>query len=124
MNVQRMSLATAVSLMLVACGARPPDAPASPPATSTVAGWIGRWSGPEGTYLVVTRAGDGGYALEIANLDGARSFAARDVGDRLEFERDGQVHSLRATDGPGTGMKWLADRRDCLVVVRGEGYCR
>jgi hypothetical protein len=31
---------------------------------------------------------------------------------------------LRATDGAGTGMKWLADKTDCLVVAPGEGFCR
>jgi hypothetical protein len=37
---------------------------------------------------------------------------------RLERTRTG-------TDGDGTGMKWLADREDCLVVTAGsEGFCR
>lgn len=131
MNIRTSSLATFVALSLAACGSPAPDAPASSPAPSpvpaaesNVAGWAGRWTGPEGTYLDVTRAGDGTYTVEIANLDGPRRFSARDAGDRLEFVRDGQVLSLRATDGAGTGMKWLADREDCLVVVPGEGYCR
>jgi len=36
-----------------------------------------------------------------------------------------KTETIRATDGAGTGMKWLADRKDCLVVTVGsEGFCR
>ena len=42
----------------------------------------------------------------------------------LEFERDGVQETVRAGDGDATGMKWLAGRKDCLVVKAGEGYCR
>jgi hypothetical protein len=55
--------------------------------------WVGRWPGPEGTWL------------DISVADGVRE-------------------SLRATDGAGTGMKWLAGKTTCLVVRPGEGFCR
>jgi len=45
-------------------------------------------------------------------------------GDQLRFERDGTAEVLRATRGADTGMKWLADKSNCLTVRAGEGYCR
>jgi hypothetical protein len=31
---------------------------------------------------------------------------------------------IRATNGNGTGMKWLVGKADCLTVRVGEGYCK
>ncbi|HMM66998.1 MAG TPA: hypothetical protein PKC03_08665 [Dokdonella sp.] len=101
-----------------------PAGPRGPaPAASRPDQWIGRWNGPEGTYLSITRQGEG-YLLEIADLDGPRTFAATRAGDHLVFERDGKRESLKATDGRQTGMKWLQDSADCLTIRIGEGYCR
>lgn len=92
------------------------------PAPSTDA-WVGRWIGPEGTYLEVAGAG-GLYEITVMNLDGARTFVGSAQGERIVFERDGKTESVRATDGNGTGMKWLAGKTNCLTVRVGEGYCR
>lgn len=114
---------------LLGCGKQGPVPPSSPapsaPEQSVPAGdrWLGQWNGPEGTYLRVS--GDNGkYDVTVRNLDGARTFAGTAVQNRIEFERDGLKESLRAADGPSTGMKWLADKSDCLMVRAGEGYCR
>jgi hypothetical protein len=104
----------------------PPDTSSmSPPRFSpdSPGTWLGRWNGPEGTYLAITREGAEFY-LEIANLDGPQTYQAEPFGDELQFRRDGAVETIRVTDGAGTGMKWLADKRLCLTVHRGEGYCR
>ena len=85
--------------------------------------WVGRWDGPEGTYLSITRQRDR-YTLEIADLDGPKTYAALDVGERLEFQRNGMVERIRATDGNKTGMKWLQGKSDCLTIKPGEGFCR
>lgn len=85
--------------------------------------WLGRWSGPEGTWMEIARASPG-YIITISNLDGPRSHDAVAVPGGLRFERDGVTHTLRATDGAGTGMKWLDGKRDCLTVTMGEGFCR
>lgn len=85
--------------------------------------WIGRWNGPEGTYLSISKNGRG-YALELADLDGPRKYEARNAGGHLEFERSGTTESIRATGGKETGMKWLSDKTDCLTIKAGEGYCR
>ena len=86
-------------------------------------GWLGRWNGPEGTFLLLERATDG-YAVTIQNLDGPRVFPALVVGEQIQFERDGITEVIRATDGAGTGMKWLVDKTNCLTIRSGEGYCR
>lgn len=123
-------------LMLIAglaalsgCG-KPADAPMAPPAsaasasaTATPGSWIGRWQGPEGTFLEVS-GGPGTYTVTVQNLDGPRSFEAKAGTGTLVFTRDGVLETARPGSGPATGMKWLADKRDCLVVKAGEGYCR
>ena len=105
-------------------GATPAPAPEKPavevPATEK---WLGQWNGPEGTFLRLS-GGKGQYDITIQNLDGPREFKGRAAGDRIEFERDGVKETIRATNGTETGMKWLADRKDCLTVRAGEGYCR
>lgn len=85
--------------------------------------WIGRWNGPEGTYLHA--AGTVGvYEITIMDLDRARTFKASAAGEHIEFERDGTMETLRPSDGNETGMKWLAGKTDCFTVKLGEGYCR
>jgi len=100
----------------------PAGSSASAPA-ALPAGWLGRWQGPEGTFLELDGE-PGRYEVVIQNLDGPRTFAAQPEGDAVRFVRDGQAERLRAGDGQATGMKWLADKKNCLVVKAGEGYCR
>lgn len=109
----------------VSTAAGQPDAPTSVVASSpSVADqWIGRWQGPEGTYLDIGKDGDG-YRITISDLDGPRTFQGFARDDSLAFERDGQKESLRHGNGAATGMKWLADKQNCLVVKPGEGFCR
>jgi hypothetical protein len=85
--------------------------------------WIGRWNGPEGTYLLVAGA-DGVYEITIMDLDRARTFKGSAAGELIDFERDGTKETLRPSDGNETGMKWLAGKTNCLTVKPGEGYCR
>jgi hypothetical protein len=106
-------------------GGRPPamtgaNGAAQPAATDQ---WLGQWTGPEGTFLRIT-GGQARYEITIQNLDGPRTFKGTASGDRIQFERDGIAEVIRATDGAGTGMKWLSEKSDCLTVRPGEGYCR
>jgi hypothetical protein len=97
-----------------------------PPAAiegSATDAWLGRWTGPEGTYLQISGAG-GHYELTIADLDGPRSFRGQAQEDGIVFERNGVREVVRATDGVGTGMKWLVDQSNCLVIAPSEGFCR
>lgn len=79
--------------------------------------------GPEGTFVDISGA-NGTYQMVISNLDGPRTFSGLADGDRITFERDGIKESLRSGSGTDTGMKWLSEKTDCLVVKPGEGYCR
>lgn len=122
---------TAVSLavLLAACQERPRDASPAPAASAPLAAvpaadqWLGKWNGPEGTFLEL-KGGGGRYEVTVRNLDGPRTFPGTAVAGGIEFERDGVKESLRATNGADTGMKWLADKNRCLTVHLGEGYCR
>jgi hypothetical protein len=91
--------------------------------TSSTDAWLGRWTGPEGTYLEIAGA-NGAYEITVKDLDRARTFSGSSVGDGIEFRRDGATEVLRATDGDATGMKWLAGKKNCLTIKAGEGYCR
>ena len=134
MNYQ--AFVVAALLLATACQKQSQESPAPPPASaspsqgeqaepqhSDLDRWIGRWTGPEGTYLSIAKSTEG-YTVEIADLDGPRSYSARAAGDHLEFERNGKTEAVRATNGQQTGMKWLQEKSDCLTVKPGEGFCR
>jgi hypothetical protein len=106
-------------LVMGGCSKQSPDVVA-PPATDK---WLGQWNGPEGTFLRL-EGGQGKYRVTIQNLDGPRTFAGNASGEQIKFERDGVAETIRATDGAATGMKWLADKSNCLTIRAGEGYCR
>jgi len=103
-----------VLLFLTSCLERGDDVYAS---------WMGKWNGPEGTYLDLSRR-DKAYAVVIANLDGPMTFDGNAGKDGITFEREGKIETLRPGTGANTGMKWLADKKDCLVITPGEGFCR
>jgi len=85
--------------------------------------WLGLWTGPEGTSLVVTEEGTD-YTVIIKNLDGPRRFPAIGDAQGLRFTRDGVIETIHHGDGPETGMKWLTEKKNCLIVKTGEGFCR
>ena len=86
---------------------------------------MGRWQGPEGTYLDLRRSSRSHeYDLVIAHLDGPKNYEAWAIKDGIQFERDGILHVIRAGDGRATGIKWFADKQNCLVIKFGEGFCR
>ncbi|OZA04612.1 MAG: hypothetical protein B7X95_09570 [Methylophilaceae bacterium 17-44-8] len=85
--------------------------------------WIGEWHGPEGTMLNITGA-EGKYTIEITNLDGPKTYQGKSTNNRIVFMRDGKEKQIQATDGLGTGMKWLSEKTNCLTIQSGEGFCR
>ena len=85
--------------------------------------WLGRWIGPEGTYLNIARE-EGQYSVTIHDLDGPKKFSGQETSSGIKFVRYGQSETIHAGNGNDTGMKWLADKKTCLVVRKGEGYCR
>lgn len=123
MRRRYQAAACVLGLALVA-GCSDPDAPVAPALEFIVTdGWLGRWNGPEGTFLLL-EGGNGNYQVTVQNLDGPRVFAGVGVREQVRFERDGVTEFIRATDGAATGMKWLADKSTCLTIRFGEGYCR
>ena len=122
--------APAASAASDADGAVVPQAAATPaaaapeaPSASVADAWLGKWTGPEGTALEIARDG-AGYALKITSLDGPVDYYGIATPAGISFERNGATHSVHAGNGADTGMKWLADKTDCLVLRPGEGYCR
>ncbi|MGP9665779.1 hypothetical protein ACT3TY_14295 [Halomonas sp. AOP22-C1-8] len=139
---------TALTLSLVLCamtlisGCNDDNTAASnAPAPETEAGqsqpdhemtdqWVGRWIGVEGLFLEVSQddsAGPGHYLLEMQyglDADQHGTFEGQATDDGISFSRDDGQQRLRAGDGEATGLKWLAEKEDCLVVQAGEGYCR
>jgi hypothetical protein len=95
----------------------------APDGSAVTDAWLGRWTGPEGTFLAL-EGGSGRYEITIQNLDGPRVFEGFAAGAEIRFERDGLMKRIRATDGVATGMKWLSDKSNCLTIRSGEGYCR
>ena len=116
-----MVLAVALSL-LCSCSDRGASRGSTGSSAVTDA-WLGRWTGPEGTFLSL-EGGNGSYEVTIQNLDGPRVFEGVAAGEEIRFQRDGVLERIRATDGVATGMKWLRDKTNCLTVRYGEGYCR
>jgi len=85
--------------------------------------WMGQWSGPEGTYLLLSKRGDK-YVVKIRSLDGLQTYEGNAAGDRIEFTRNGKTESIHAGSGQDTGMKWLLEKKRCLTIKTGEGFCR
>lgn len=92
--------------------------------------WVGRWTGVEGLFLEISKddsAGPGHYLLEMQyglDADQSGTFEGQATAEGISFSREDGQHLLRAGDGEATGMKWLLEKEDCLIVKTGEGYCR
>jgi hypothetical protein len=117
-------LAAGIFAMLVSlAGCRNSPPPENKAVQDPTDGWLGRWDGPEGTFLQLSRTGDQ-LVVVIQDLDGPKRFAGFVEGKRIRFERDGKTEYIFAGDGEATGMKWLVDKKDCLLTKKGEGWCR
>ena len=116
---------------LVSCDKKEPVTSTENAATSQISiakniptdKWLGKWIGPEGTFLQLS-GGDGKYDIIIQDLDGPKTFSGESSGTEIQFERSGIKETIHATNGEGTGMKWLSEKSDCLTIKPGEGYCR
>ena len=85
---------------------------------------VGRWPGEGGAYLNIAKKGDK-YAIEIANLNGPKTFEGTAKGDSIEFTRNGKTETIKAASGAETGMKGFEKETNCVVVTKGsEGFCK
>lgn len=93
-------------------------------ATETAA-WAGKWIGVEGMYVTIT-AGEGDkVSLDMqSGLDTKGTYEGTVGADGISFVRGGETLMLKKATGDETGMKWLAGKKDCLIVKTGEGYCK
>ena len=110
--------------------ASPASSPAASASGSPAAGiskadsLVGRWTGPEGTFVNITKKGDK-YSIELANLDGAKTFEGTAKGDVIEFARNGKTESIKTASGADTGMKGFEKETTCVVITKGsEGFCK
>lgn len=102
----------------------PPSSAAAMQATNNVTDkWLGQWTGPEGTYLRLSKNA-GEYVVVINSLDGQATYEGTSNGGRIEFRRNGNTESIHAGNGHDTGMKWLLDKTNCLIIKAGEAFCR
>ena len=105
----------------------PTGSPSVTPATagpSKPDSLVGRWTGPEATYLNVSKKGDK-YSIEIANLDGPKSYEGTAKGGVIEFSRNGKTETIKTATGAETGMKGFEKETNCVVVTKGsEGFCK
>ncbi|HEX7877159.1 MAG TPA: hypothetical protein VF489_11315 [Sphingobium sp.] len=91
--------------------------------------WVGRWAGPEGLFLDIQPSPDGEpghYAIANRDtLDRQADYPGVADGEAIRIRRDGADLTIRPGTGDETGFKYLAGKKDCLIVVAGrEGYCR
>lgn len=106
--------------------AAPRDNAVEPAATAALEErYLGRWIGVEGMYLNVTRREAGGVTLDMQwDLDHRGKFDGSVTAEGLRFMRNGVAETAVPGDGDATGLKWLAGKKDCLIVKPAEGYCR
>ena len=120
MIVPHRTTIAALTLAAALAGACTPPPPPTPDRL------LGRYVGVEGMYLIVGPGdAEGRYQLEMQwDLDHRGRFIGTRDGKSIMFVRDGVRRTLRPTTGAATGLKYLADKTDCLTVMPGEGYCR
>ena len=107
----------------------PEDAEVTDPATAPhrFASWAGKWIGVEGMYATITTAEPGKYKLEMqSGTDDSTkgTYDGEDSEHGIKFKRGAEELSLRQGSGDETGLKYLAGKKECLIVKQGEGYCR
>lgn len=108
----------------------PAEAPAGNAATpanaaAVEADYIGKWIGVEGMVLDVAANPKGGVRITNQwDLDHKGSFDGSVTAEGLRFMRNGEAVTAYRGDGDATGLKYLAGKKDCLIVKSGEGYCR
>ena len=128
---------TAVALLTACDKAKEAPKPAPPsvqatlvPQTPPTDQWVGKWIGVEGLNLTIAKddsIGRGHYLLTMQyglDADDSGTFKGEAAEDGIAFNRPDGPQLLRAGDGAATGLKWLADKKDCLIVTTGEGSCR
>lgn len=100
----------------------PTEAKKVAPATDA---WIGKWIGVEGNFLDI-QAGlaPGVYAITEQTLDGPKTFVGEAREMTIEISDGGKLLQIHAGSGDDTGLKYLAGKKDCLIIEPSRGFCR
>ncbi len=89
------------------------------------ADWAGKWTGPEGLFAEIKPTTSAHYDLKIqSDLDTLGTYKGYDSEHGIKFEKDGKTQSLHRVSGNDTGLKYLAGKKECLMIKPGEGFCR
>ena len=134
---RQILVATAISCLLISACKKVEEVPVAdateavtvPEQTVTamvdVADWAGKWTGPEGLYVIVTPGTEGKIALEMqSDLDTKGSYEGTATADGVSFKRGDEMLMLKQATGDQTGLKYLVGKKNCLMVKSGEGFCR
>lgn len=93
--------------------------------TSVTDEWVGKWVGVEGLALDIAKdAQPGQYMLTVTLLDGTNTYWGTADGKTIRFTRNGKEERVRKAKGADTGLKYLAEKDNCLMIQEGEGFCR
>lgn len=86
--------------------------------------WVGKWEGVEESWMEILQRPDGTFTIRVVGLEGEMTARGIPNGKVIEFYQLGAKKSIRFGNGEDTGLKWLADKKECLIIAEGEGYCR
>lgn len=129
--MKKLLLLSACVLLLAACDDKDADKVVAVPVKVPVVvppqpelpkkDFIGRWNGPDGTYMIVEA---GRVKIKAANEE-EKTYENATINDRsIVFNREGTIITARAGNGDDTGVPSFAGKADCIVIKHGEGYCR
>ena len=126
-NKPAASTTAATPVVASSPAASPASSPAASPASvenKKADALVGKWTGPEGTYIDVTKNGDK-FKVELKNLDGSKTYDGTAKDGVIEFVRNGKTETVKTATGVETGMKGFEKETNCVVVTKGsEGFCR
>ncbi|MEG3181885.1 hypothetical protein [Sphingomonas sp. LT1P40] len=91
--------------------------------------WVGKWIGVEGLVLTIEKDATTPGRYRLTNkygLDDDMTGTFDGVASQrgITFTRPDGPQELVPGDGESTDLKYLAGKKDCLIVSVGEGYCR
>lgn len=84
----------------------------------------GHWPGIGGNDLLITKLPEAGYIVSFISSKGPITTNGTLSGDTLVITRDGKDYTLRTGTGADTGVKEFAEKKNCIIVQKSEGYCR
>lgn len=87
--------------------------------------WQGQWDGPAGTFLKVEKSGDG-YGVTIKSAEKEERYLGVGVPGlmKIRFRRGEVDETVHLGAGFDSGVNELMGKPFCLIVKRGEAYCR